>query len=278
VIGVTGATGEVGGRVARRLADTGHSQRLIVRDASRAPRLLGSEVASFGGYADVMGMRTAFTGLSTLFLVSARESQDRVEQHKHAIDAAAAAGVERVIYLSLVGAAADATFTFARDHFRTEEHLRESGLDFTFSRQNLYLDLLPVLGGPQGVIRGPAQDGRMAPVLRDDVADALATMITQPSHGGATYELTGPDALTLTEVAAEVSRFSERRVTFQNETLEEAAISRADYGAPEWELAGWISTYAAIAAGEFDVVTDHVEQLTGHRPVGVREFLSRPKG
>lgn len=74
------------------------------------------------------------------------------------------------------------------------------------------------------------------------------------------------------------SRFSERRVTFQNETLEEAAISRADYGAPEWELAGWISTYAAIAAGEFDVVTDHVEQLTGHRPVGVREFLSQPKG
>ncbi len=105
-------------------------------------------------------MREAFTGVSTLFLVSAREAEDRVEQHKLAIDSAAAAGVERVVYLSFIGASADATFTFARDHFQTEEHIRASGLGFTFSRQNLYMDLLPVLGGEEGVIRGPAGDGR----------------------------------------------------------------------------------------------------------------------
>lgn len=274
MIGVTGATGEVGGRVARRLADAGHEQRLIVRDSSRAPALPGVDTVQFGGYDDVAGMHSAFAGLSTLLLVSAREAEDRVAQHKVAIDAAASAGVERIVYLSLIGAAADATFTFARDHFRTEEYLRGGGLDFTFSRQNLYLDLLPVLGGPDGVIRGPAKDGRVAPVLRDDVADALVPMLTQPDHVGATYELTGPEALTLAEVAAEVSRSSDRTVTFQNETLEEARISRAGYGAAPWELAGWISTYTAIAAGELDVITDHVEQLTGHPPVSVREFLS----
>lgn len=275
MIGVTGATGEVGGRLARRLADAGHRQRLIVRDASRAPRLTGAETVGFGGYGDSAGMRAAFAGVSTLFLASAREAEDRVEQHEQAIDSASLAGVQRVVYLSFIGAAADATFTFARDHFRTEVHLRASGLDFTISRQNLYMDLLPLLGGPEGVIRGPAADGRVAPVLRNDVADALVAMLTQPGHDGATYELTGPESLTLTEVAAEVSRVSERPVTFQNETLEQARESRADYGAPAWEVAGWISTYTAIAAGELDVVTDHVEQLTGHAPVGVREFLSR---
>jgi len=86
---------------------------------------------------------------------------------------------------------------------------------------------------------------------------------------------TSPDRRrSLTEVAAEVSKFSDEPVIFQNETLDEAYASRASYAAPDWELAGWISTYTAIAAGEFDVVTDHVERLTGHPPIGVREFLS----
>lgn len=112
---------------------------------------------------------------------------------------AASAGVERIVYLSFIGAAADATFTFARDQFRTEEHIRASGLEYTASRQNLYLDLLPVLGGPEGVIRGPAENGREAPVLRDDVADALVAMLTQPGHVGVTY---GPQEPRASGVAA----------------------------------------------------------------------------
>ena len=273
MIGVTGATGEVGRRVAARLAERGHRQRLIVRDASRAPALAGAEIAVFGGYADTATMRDACAGVSTLLLVSAREAEDRVKQHQLAVDAAADAGVERIVYLSLIGAAPDATFTFARDHFRTEEHLRGSGLEFTFSRQNFYMDLLPVLGGEEGVIRGPGGDGRLAPVLRDDVADALYAMLTQPGHEAATYELTGPESFTLAEVAAELSRSPGRAVRFEDETLEQARASRAAYHAPAWEVAGWISTYTAIAAGEFDVVTDDVERLTGHPPVSVREFL-----
>jgi NAD(P)H dehydrogenase (quinone) len=109
-------------------------------------------------------------------------------------------------------------------------------------------------------------------VLRDDVADALAAILTAPGHDGATYELTGPEALTLAEAAAELSRTSDRTVSYVDETLEEARASRARHNAPAWELDGWITTYTASAAGEFDVVTDHVRRLTGHEPVGVREF------
>ena len=273
MIGVTGATGEIGRRLACRLAAAGERQRLIVRDASRAPGLAGAEIVEFDGYGDARGMRSAFAGLSTLFLVSAREAADRVQQHKAAVDAAVAAGVERIVYLSFAGAAADATFTFARDHFHTEEHIRASGVGFTFSRQNIYMEMLPLLAGEDGVIRGPAGDGRVAPVLRDDVADALCAVMTQAGHDEATYELTGPDALTLAEVAGELTTFGERPVTFCDETLEEARAWRARYGAPAWEIEGWISTYTAIAAGELDVVTDHVARLTGHEPVSLREFL-----
>lgn len=272
MIGVSAATGGIGGRVARRLAASGHAQRLIVRDASRAPRPEGAEVVTIGGYGDDAGMREAFAGVQTLLLVSAREAADRLVQHRRAVDAAADAGVERIVYLSFIGAAADATFTFARDHFHTEQHIRASGVAFTFSRQNLYMDLLPVLAGGDGAIRGPAGDGRVAPVLRDDVADALHAMLTRPGHEGATYELTGPEALTLAEIAVRVSRATGRKMRFVDQTLEQARASRA--GAPDWQVDGWISTYTAIAAGEMDVVTDHVKRLTGHEPTAVERFLA----
>jgi len=274
MIGTTGATGQVGSRVARRLADRGDQQRLLVRDASRAPDVADAEVVRFGGYSDEKGMRQAFAGLTTLFLASAREAPDRVEQHKSAIEAATDAGVQRIVYLSFIGAAPDATFTFARDHFHTEQHIRASGLAFTFSRQSLYLDFLPTMVGEDGVIRGPAGDGRLAPVLRDDVAESLSAMLAEPGHEGAIYELTGPEALALTEVAAQLSELSGRSVTYESETLEEARASRAHLGAPAWELEGWVTSYAAVAAGELDVATDHVRRLTGHEPMGVREFLS----
>ncbi len=275
VIGVTGGTGGIGSRVAQRLADAGQAQRLIVRDPSRVVALPETEIATFEGYSDVAGMQTAFRGLRTLLLVSAREAEDRVQQHRQAIDSAVFAGVERVVYLSFIGAAAEATFTFARDHFLTEQHVRASGLAFTFSRQNLYLDLLPVIPGPDGVIRGPAGTGRLAPVSRDDVADALVSMLTQSDHLGMTYELTGPESLSMTEVAAQLTEFTGAQVRFHNETLDEAYRSRAAFNAPDWEVAGWISTYTAIAAGELNIVTDHVERLAGHKPMGVSEFLSR---
>jgi len=274
LIGVTGATGEVGARLARRLSASGHGQRLIVRDAARAPELAGAEVAVFGGYDDAPGMQAACTGITTLFLASAHEAEDRVTQHRRAVDAAVAAGVRRIVYLSIISAAADATFTYARDHFHTEEHIRASGVAFTFSRQSLYLDFVPLLAGEDGVIRGPAGDGRVAPVLRDDVADALHAMVTGTGHDGATYELTGPEAFTLAELAQALTAAGPRPVRFHDETLEEARASRESYGAPAWEVAGWISTYTALGAGEFDVVTDHVARLTGHEPVSVEQYLA----
>ena len=92
-------------------------------------------------------------------MVSAAESADRLDQHRTFIDAAAEAGVRHIVYTSFLGAAPDATFTLARDHWVTEEHIRASGLAFTFLRDSFYLDFLPALAGEDGVIRGPAGDG-----------------------------------------------------------------------------------------------------------------------
>jgi NAD(P)H dehydrogenase (quinone) len=273
MLGVTGATGEIGRRVTRRLADREEKQRLIVRDPSRLEMLPGVEVVEFGGYGDEDGMRKGFTGVSTLFFCSAKESEDRVVQHRAVVDAAVVAGVERIVYLSFIGAGAQATFTFARDHYDTEQYIRSSGIPFTFSRQSLYTDVLPLLGGNEGVIRGPAGDGRIAPVLRDDVADVLVNVLVESGHDGVTYTLTGPEANTLSEIADLLTKLTGQCVTFENETLEQAYASRAAYGAQAWEVEGWVTTYTAIAAGECDVVTDDVRRVAGHDPISVQQFL-----
>lgn len=274
-LGITGSTGNIGGRVARRLTAEEIPLRLVVRDPSRAPTIPGAEVAR-ATYRDGEAVRRALDGLRTVLMVSASESATRVEEHRTFVDSAVSAGVEHLVYLSFYGAAADATFTLARDHHATEQHIEASGLTWTHLRDNLYLDLLPLLAGPDGVIRGPAGEGRVAAVAQDDVAAAAAGVLADPAaHAGSTYSLTGPDAFTLAEAAATMTEVLGRVYSFQDETLEEAYASRARYDAPAWQVDAWVSTYTAIAAGELAGVTDDVRRLTGREPMSLRELMAR---
>ncbi|MEV6286617.1 NAD(P)H-binding protein [Kribbella sp. NPDC051770] len=274
LIAVTGSTGKLGSRIARQLANAGAHQRLLVRDPARAPQLDNTEVAQ-ASYGDHNALLDALDGVDTLLLLSATESADRVSLHKATIDSAVAAGVRHIVYTSFVGAAPNATFTFARDHWHTEQHLRATGVDFTFLRDNLYLDFVPGFVGEDDTIRGPAGDGRVAAVLRNDVAASATRVLLDPAaHAGTTYDLTGPTAFSLTEVAALLSETRGRRIRYEPETLDEAYRSRERFGAPAWEVAGWVTSYAAIASGELSTVTSAVEQLTGHKPTGLAEYVN----
>jgi len=273
-LAVTGSTGHLGGLVARQLAAAASPQRLLVRDAGRAPELEGT-VPAVVTYSDPVGAKAALEGVETLFMVSAAEAEDRLQQHCTFVDAAAAAGVQHIVYTSFFGAAADSTFTLGRDHFATEERIRASGMDFTFLRDNFYLDFLPLLAGVDGVIRGPAGDGVMAAVARADVARSAVTVLRDPAlHIGRTYDLTGPEDLSLARAAELLSAGTGRTITFHNETLEEAYASRASYGAPPWQVDAWVSTYTAIAAGELAGPTSAVHELTGREPLGLAQFLA----
>ncbi|HEY2957092.1 MAG TPA: NAD(P)H-binding protein [Actinomycetota bacterium] len=273
-LAVTGVTGGLGGRVARRLADRGVAQRLVVRNPSRAPQLPGTEIVR-AHYGDGEAMRRALDGVDTLLLVSASEAFDRVRLHTGAVDAAVAAGVQRIVYTSFLACSADATFTFARDHWHTEERLRQAGVRHTVLRDSLYLDFVPLFVGGDGVIRGPAGDGRVAAVARDDIADVAVAVLLGDGHDGRTYDLTGPAAFALQQAAEELSRVSGRTITYHAESIEEAYASRAGYGAPHWEVTGWVTTYVAIAVGDLEAVSDDVAGLAGHPPMDLAEFLRR---
>lgn len=281
MIALTGATGLIGGLVRERLDAAGTPTRLIVRDPARL-RTPHPDVRT-AGYGDADALLRALAGIGTLFMVSAAESADRVSQHRTLIDSAARAGVTRIVYLSFLGADPQASFTLARDHAATETHLRASGLAFTFLRDNFYHRLIPQMAGPDGVIRGPGGEGRIGSVAHSDVADAVVAVLQagrSPAAGpgaarydGQTFTLTGPSTWSLAEGATELSEATGRPVTYLPESVTQARASRAHFGAPEWEVTGWISSYLAIAAGDMDVVTDDVERLTGHPAQDLPEYL-----
>jgi NAD(P)H dehydrogenase (quinone) len=273
-LAITGSTGAVGGRAARRLADAGVEQRLLVRDAGEAPQLDRAVPVEVPDYGDYDTMSVALAGVDTLFLVSFREAEDRLDRHFRAVDAAAAAGVDRIVYLSFLQASSDSTFKLGRQHYATEQHIRDSGMPFTFLRSSFYADFVPFFTGDDGVIRAPAGDGKVSWISRDDIADTVVAVVQTDAYVGQALENTGPAALDFNETAAVLSRVTGRDISYVEESEEEAWESRRPSGAADWEIEGWVSSYLAVANGELAFVSDTVQRLTGHAPIDLESFLT----
>lgn len=276
-VAITGATGHIGGRVARLLGDK--VSRLVVRDASRAPDLPGRPQVAEAAYGDGAAARVALTGVDTLFMVSASESPTRSDEHRTFITAAADAGVRHLVYTSFAAAAPDATFTLGRDHFDAERAIVATGMEYTLLRDNFYADFFPLFADERGVIRGPAGDGRVAAVARADVADVAAAVLADPAaHRNATYTLTGPEAVTMTEAAVRMTAALGRPFSFVDQTLDEAYASRRVFSTEQWQLDAWVSTYTAIRDGSCAAVSEDVEQVTGHPARTFEQVHSSPRG
>jgi uncharacterized protein YbjT (DUF2867 family) len=284
----------------------GLAQRLIVRDPSRAPRLPGAEIWQASSYGDAAAMGRALVGIETLFLVSARDRfgvaqlsaqnqvvlspYNRLQQHLTAIDAAVAVGVKHIIYLSALNAAPDATFILAHDHFYTEEHIRTLGVPFTFLRASLYTDNVPQSVSSDYVIRAPAGEGRAAWVTRDDVAGAAVAVLTGTGHTGRTYDITGPEAVTMAETAGRLSSVVGRKISYQVQTPHEARTTRSTSrlekyeaerlkltgkGLSDFEVEVFVTHFLQIATGELATVSQSVLDLTGHPATSLADFLEQ---
>lgn len=278
-IGITGATGGLGGGVLRLLAARDAPLRVIVRDPARLPAELTHrddvqvrEARLDSRDAEVARLTEAFAGVTTLYLVSAAEAHDRLDQHRAAVRAAIDAGVERIVYTSFLGASPDATFLHARDHFHTERSLADSGLAVVSLRNSLYADALPHFV-EDGVLAGPAGDGRLAPIARADVVEASAALLLDDTWAGwHTLDLTGPELVDLHEVARRLGHHEGVPIHYHDQTRAEAYASRAHLDAPAWLVDAWVSTYVAIERGEMAVVADTVHRLTGHPATALERF------
>jgi uncharacterized protein YbjT (DUF2867 family) len=110
-------------------------------------------------------------------------------------------------------------------------------------------------------------------VSRDDIADVAVAALRSDEHDGETIDMTGPEALSMRETAEILSDVTGRPVTYLEETMEEAWASRRPSGAPDWEIEGWVTSYAAVASGELDLVSEGVERLAGHPPQALEPFI-----
>ncbi len=269
---VTGSTGHVGRLVAEELAVRGLPQRLLVRDPSRAPQLPGADVVT-ADYADPASLRAALDEGDRVFMVSLHEGPaDRVPHHRNFVEAAAAAGVAHVVYLSFVAAGPDAIFLHARSHGETERMLADAGLSYTAIRNSMYADDIPGWFDAEGVNTVPGGDGRMSFSYRPELARAIAVTLTEPGHGGKVYDVVTPQSVSmreLAEIAWAVTGFDYRYSPSRDALWKARWPAR---GKEEWEIEAGISSYAALRAGEFDVVTDHYRTLTGEDPLSVSDI------
>lgn len=279
-LAITGATGHIGGQVARLLSDQGLPLILPLRNPSRAPRLPGCEPRPFS-YGDFELAREALQGVDALFMVSAAESPTREQEHLTLVRATQAAGIQHLVYLSFAEARPDSTFTLARTHAVTEEAIRRSTMKYTFVRDNFYSELMARLADAEGVICGPAEQGRVACVAQRDAAQAVANIMADiaaggTQHQGRTYTLTGSQSLSMEDIARILTTCTGKPHRFHNETIAEAFASRrAAYpDTPDWEIEAWVSTYTAIAKGELAQVTQDLPRLIGREPLTFEQVVT----
>ncbi len=271
---ITGATGHIGNRVAQLLKGD-YPLRLMSRTPEKLSSFSEAEKIQ-ADYSDPGKLEVAFRGIHTAFIVSGYAAPGlRALLHKNAIDSAQRAGVAHVVYLSFQGAFADSTFPMSRDHFQTEEFIRQSGLPYTLLRDSFYMDLIPDMFGEKRLMRGPGGDGKVAWVSREDVARTIAAILRNPAAYPGTYDLTGSEALSLAETAQRLTTLSDTEYIYEEETVEEGIRWREQLGAPQWEVDTWVGSYLAIAAGEVAPVSTDVYQITNQLPFTLEEYFTR---
>ncbi|MGI9072567.1 MAG: NAD(P)H-binding protein [Bryobacteraceae bacterium] len=246
--------------------------RLMGRNADRLPQLGGERLAAI--YEDPDSLARAFSGVERVLIVSGyAEPGKRSKLHKNALDAAAEAGVSHIVYLSFLSASLNSLFPMGRDHFWSEEYLRATGVPFTSLRDSFYLDLIPDMFNACAGLEAM----RVSWVARDDVIRVVATVLENPAGREGTFDITGPESLTLQDTATQVSSLTGRQLRYEIESIEEGRAWRSRLGAPAWEVDTWLGSYEAIAAGELGRVSEAVFEITGAAPMNLRSyFSSRP--
>ena len=274
-IAVTGVTGNLGGMVSRLCKKNGIEVRNLARNVEKAEKLGFSNVfkSSYDKSEDTV---KSLEGIEVLFMVSGSENPNRVQQHKDFIDAAKVAGVSHIIYLSFYNASKNSIFTLGRDHYATEEYIKENGFKYTFLRDNFYADFFVDLCREYGEMKGPSGNGNLSAVVRSDVSEVAAKILENPGKWeNQTLNMTGPEELSMAEIVKAVSQYFGKEIKYIEETVEEAYESRKIWKAEQWEYDSWVSTYTAIAENEQSGISNDIEKVLGRKATSLAEYLKK---
>ena len=282
---VTGATGHLGRAIVEKLLERVSADQLgaSTRDPQKASDLAARGVrVRRGDFEDAASLQQAFEGAGRVMIVSSNARSrggDPLAQHRRAIEAARAAGAQRVFYTSHMAAGASSAFAPMHDHAATEAMLSESGLAWTALRNGFYgssgLDMMGS-GLQSGELAAPA-DGAVSWTTHADLAEAAAILLseTDSRYDGPTPPLVASQALDFADLAGIASQVGPKPVHRQRVTDEAFRQKMTAAGTPEPVVNMMLGFYLAARNGEFAANDPTLQQLLGRAPLGMRELMAR---
>ena len=269
---ITGATGDVGSKVAERLLLRGDRPRVFVREEKKARSRFGDRVDVFvGDLTYAASLRAALEGVDAFFLVNT--GPQIPAQDEGAAQVAKAAGVKHLVKLSSMDV--EQGLAIGAWHERGEAAIRASGIPFAFVQPTGFMSNLlawaPSIKA-EGVVRASTGDGRRAFIHSDDIAAVATKALTTREYDGESIPITGPEALSFAEVTAKLGSAIGKPLTFQPISDEEARQRYAAGGASSLETEAHVSLWRAIREGRLANITDIVERILGRKPIAMDQW------
>jgi uncharacterized protein YbjT (DUF2867 family) len=270
---VTGATGTVGRDITGLLSKQGATVRAAVRDQARAAKQFGNNVefATFD-FENEQTFPAALDGVAKVFLLPPL-LPNRLELMNRFVDSVKHAGVRHIVKLSVIGIDDDEQFIIGKWHGANEQHIRESGLAFTFLRPNSFMqNFLTYFPPRNGAIYLPWGNGTASFVDTRDVARVAVKALTAEGHAGKIYTLTGPATLGIAEVARILSEVAGREITYVDVPETAARDGMLQAGLPNWLVDVIMELHAINKQNRWNGVTSDVEKVTGALPTTFAQF------
>jgi NAD(P)H dehydrogenase (quinone) len=290
---ISGASGILARLIADELVAKIPASDLIL--STRNPAALedwagrGAKVVR-GDHGDLDSLKAGYEGGRRLMAISGLNIGQRIQEHSNVIEAAKAVGIEHITYTSVAGVHPGNPTPSAKEHLATERMLWASGLSFTALRDQLYSELLydqlKVLALPTGKWLHIGEKGHIAPVSRSDIAaSAAATMLAPEKHDRVVYEMTGPERLTYREIAQIGARVFGKPIEYipippeqMQEMLAKIGAKRepnptSDFPPVRFGSDELVNQFIANDEGYLDILSYHVEFLTGRKPRSLESVL-----
>lgn len=277
---VTGATGLLGSAVVAQLRQQKASSfSILARNAAKAQKYADQGIAvRAGDFDDAASLPAALAGVHTLLLISSR-SLDRSRQQQQVVDAAVAAGVQRIVYtgLAVQNIGTSHVQGLMQSHFDTEDRIRASGVQYTFLRNTMYADALPEIIGPawrqHGIVL-PGGQGTVPYALRREMGEATANVLLQSGHAMKTYDITGSAGYSYQDVADALGALTGQRVTYTDADPHSFAQQLHSMGLPDFLVDLTLGTVLDVKARQYEVHSDALRTLLGREPAGLNAMLT----
>ena len=284
---VTGATGQFGSKAIDHLLKKGVNASEIsalVRDAAKAQSLRDKGVElRIGDYTDYELLVKAFQGVDKLLLVSSNDRgtvENRTAQHINVIKAANAANVKHVVYTSFVRNPKfeeSAIAAFQNSHVQSEQCLIVSGIDYTILQNGIYLEMIPIFAGGKvaetGVVMYPAQNGKASWVLREELSEAAAHVLTTEGHENKIYPLTNTESVSFEEIAKEMSETLDKEIHYQSPPVNEFETILEHFGVPALYIGMFTMWATAQAQDALNLNDVTLASFLGRKPTTVKQFI-----